>query len=345
MDELFLSVVIPIYNPAFLEFKRCIDSVTAISIPHEIVVVDDGSDGRISSECENYIKEFATIRFVKKNNGGVSSARNLGIEKSCGKYIFFLDADDEISTEFIQYLNHNYNRIVADWVLCGIRVKDIKKNKEFHRTIVEKDLFRNNKDIFNLDYEYVLQLRAKSKELYECWAKFIKRDILKKYDVRFKVGVLSGEDALFNTCLMEHIDTVQCIPFYGYIYYYIPRLAKRVMNDPMKRWFYLFEGEKELENLIHEKCETEMAQKLIKGKKSNTTIEIVQDCLILIKENRLDAELRTGLSEIISMYGLFDEFSVHDCTSVKGKLYYILLENKLWSALRGIVILKHFLGK
>ena len=275
----------------------------------------------------------------------MSSARNFGIEKSCGKYILFLDADDEISTEFVEYLNNNCDKIVADWVLCGIKVKDIEKKKEFYRTIVEKDIFHSNEDIFNVDYGYVLQLRAESKELCECWAKFIKRDILKKYDVQFKTGMLSGEDALFNTCLMQHIVTIQCIPIYGYIYYYIPRLAPRVVDDPIKRWLYLFEGEKELENLIHEKCDTETAQKLIKEKKSITTVEIVQDCFILIKAKRLSANIRKGLFNVIDEYGLFDELDICDCTSVKRKLYYILLKEKRWTAMRAIVNLKQALKR
>ena len=345
MDEIFLSIVIPIYNPAFCEFKRCIDSVTDISIPYEIVVVDDGSDGDISSECENYIKESVVIKFVKKENGGVSSARNFGIEKSCGKYILFLDADDEISTEFVEYLNNNCDKIVADWVLCGIKVKDIEREREFYRTIVEKDIFRSNEDIFNVDYGYGLQLRAKSKELYECWAKFIKRDILKKYGVQFKTGMLSGEDALFNTCLMQHIVTIQCIPIYGYIYYYIPRLATRVVDDPIKRWFYLFEGEKELENLIYGKCDTETAQKLIKEKKNNTMVGIVQDCFILIKMNRLSTDACDGLFNLINEYGLFNEFDICDCTSLKRKVYYILLKKKKWTAMRAIVNLKQVLKR
>ena len=344
-QKFFLSIIIPLYNPVFCEFKRCIDSMTGITIPHEIVVVDDGSDDDISYECENYIKDSAVIKFVKKENGGVSSARNFGIEKSCGKYILFLDADDEISTEFVEYLNNNCDKIVADWVLCGIKVKDIEKKKEFYRTIVEKDIFHSNEDIFNVDYGFVLQLRAESKELCECWAKFIKRDILKKYDVQFKTGMLSGEDALFNTCLMQHIVTIQCIPIYGYIYYYIPRLAPRVVDDPIKRWLYLFEGEKELENLIHEKCDTETAQKLIKEKKSITTVEIVQDCFILIKAKRLSANIRKGLFNVIDEYGLFDELDICDCTSVKRKLYYILLKEKRWTAMRAIVNLKQALKR
>ena len=345
LQKIFLSIVIPLYNPDFSEFKRCIDSVTNISIPHEIVVVDDGSDDDISSECENYIKGSAEIKFLKKENGGVSSARNFGIEKSCGKYILFLDADDEISTELVGYLNNNCDKIVADWVLCGIKVKAIEKKKEFYRTIVGKDVFRSNEDIFNVDYGYVLQLRAKCKELCECWAKLIKRDILKKYGVQFKTGMLSGEDALFNTCLMQHIVTIQYIPIYGYIYYYIPRLATRVLDDPIKRWFYLFEGEKELENLIHEKCDAETAQKLIKEKKSITTVEIVQDCFILIKAIRLSSDIRNGLFNLIDEHGLFNEFDICDCTSLKRKVYYMLLKKKKWTAMRVIVNLKQVLKR
>lgn len=50
-QKFFLSIIIPLYNPVFCEFKRCIDSMTGITIPHEIVVVDDGSDDDISYDC------------------------------------------------------------------------------------------------------------------------------------------------------------------------------------------------------------------------------------------------------------------------------------------------------
>ena len=84
---------------------------------------------------------------------------------------------------------------------------------------------------------------------------------------------------------------------------------------------------------------------LIKEKKSITTVEIVQDCFILIKAKRLSANIRKGLFNVIDEYGLFDELDICDCTSVKRKLYYILLKEKRWTAMRAIVNLKQALKR
>lgn len=128
MENVFLSIIIPSYNPDFDEFRRCINSVNNFSFPYEIVVVDDGSHYEIAAECENYIKKYEHAFFIRNEHGGVSSARNLGIEQCCGKYVFFLDVDDEISHELVAYLNCNYTKLVADWILCGFLVKTAKKN-------------------------------------------------------------------------------------------------------------------------------------------------------------------------------------------------------------------------
>lgn len=344
LQKIFLSIIIPLYNPDFSEFKSCINSVTNILFPHEIVVVDDGSNNEVSSKCEVYTRKFASIKFIKKENGGVSSARNLGIDRSNGKYILFLDADDQISQELVDYLNNNYKKMIADWIIFGFEIREKQKNTVSYRSIIEKKRF-NNKDAFDVDYADVLQLRAETKELSESCAKLIKCDILKKHNVRFPVGVLSGEDAWFNTQLLNYIEKIQCIPIYGYIYNYAPRLAQRVIANPLNRYLYLFKAEKELENLIRRKCETQRADELVKGQKNVIVVNLVQDCLILIKANQFSKKVRDGLCSQIEEYGLFDDFNLLDCNSLKSKCYYILLKRKRWMALSGIVKIKQILKR
>ena len=343
LQKIFLSIVIPLYNPDFSEFKSCIDSVTNILFPHEIVVVDDGSNDEISFKCESYTKNDASIKFIRKENGGVSSARNLGIDRSNGRYILFLDADDQISQKLIDYLNNNYKKIIADWIIFGFEIRENQKNIVSYRSIIEKSF--SNKDVFDVDYADVLQLRAETKELSESCAKLIKCEILKNHNIRFPIGVLSGEDAWFNTRLLNYVEKIQCIPIYGYIYNYAPRLAQRVIANPLNRYKYLFKAEKELENLIRRKCETQRADELVKGQKNVIVVNLVQDCLILIKANQFSKKVREELCSQIEEYGLFDGFNVFNCNSLKSKCYYILLKRKRWMALSGVVKVKQILKK
>ena len=135
----FLSIYYTAYTIRFFcEFKRCIDSMTGITIPHEIVVVDDGSDDDISYECENYIKRFCRNKVCKKREWRREFGKKFWYRKKLRKVYLFLDADDEISTEFVEYLNNNCDKIVADWVLCGIKVKDIEKKKNFIGQLLKK---------------------------------------------------------------------------------------------------------------------------------------------------------------------------------------------------------------
>lgn len=124
------SVVIPLYNKGAL-VKRAIDSVLSQSCPDfEIIVVDDGS----KDDSAEYVKEYADerIKYFYKDNGGVSSARNYGIEKSTNNWIVFLDADDELLSNALEVFrrliveNKNTEFVVGGikWIK-GLQNKDV----------------------------------------------------------------------------------------------------------------------------------------------------------------------------------------------------------------------------
>ena len=120
-----VSVIIPVYNTDIRKIKRCLHSVEQLmkhtEYAMECIIIDDGSDDYIERFFQNKIINNKKYIYVKKNNGGVSTARNTGIEKANGKYILFVDADDALFPEqtagmLDRYLNENKDIIFSDLI-------------------------------------------------------------------------------------------------------------------------------------------------------------------------------------------------------------------------------------
>lgn len=96
------SVIIPVYNAA-RTLRRCLDSLVDQSFDdYELLLINDGSTDGSDAICREYANVYPCIRYFAKENGGVSSARNLGLEQAKGEYILFVDSDDWLSTETLQ---------------------------------------------------------------------------------------------------------------------------------------------------------------------------------------------------------------------------------------------------
>ena len=103
MDKL-ISVVIPVYNVE-TTLRKCVDSVLAQTYDNtEVILVNDGSTDSSEKICRRYEQIDPRVKVISKENGGLSSARNAGIDKSCGEYIFFIDSDDWIDSDTLEVL-------------------------------------------------------------------------------------------------------------------------------------------------------------------------------------------------------------------------------------------------
>ena len=109
-----VSVIIPVYNvEEYIE--RCVQSVIDQTFSDiEIILVDDGSKDNSGAICDRYANEDSRVLVIHKKNGGLSDARNVGIEKSHGEYITFVDGDDCISSDYVSYLFEIINTFNAD---------------------------------------------------------------------------------------------------------------------------------------------------------------------------------------------------------------------------------------
>ena len=181
--EPLISVIIPIYNvEPYL--RRCLDSVVGQTYRNlEIICVDDGSPDGCGVICEEYAAKDDRIRVIHKENGGLSSARNAGIDIARGKYISFIDSDDSVAPDMIEYLYCLLKKYEADISIClHYIVRGERRWKSYD--LVEEEAVGSKECLKRLLYNDGVDTSA--------WAKLYKKEIFE--EIRFPEGKLF-EDA------------------------------------------------------------------------------------------------------------------------------------------------------
>lgn len=114
-----VSVIIPVYNvEKYIE--NCLDSIMRQTFQEfEVIVINDGSTDETLSICKQYIGKIPNLKIISKANEGQAVARNIGTQKANGDYICYIDADDWVSTEFLEILYHNAIKHNADIIQCN----------------------------------------------------------------------------------------------------------------------------------------------------------------------------------------------------------------------------------
>lgn len=116
-----ISVIVPVYKvEPYL--ARCVDSILGQTWKQlEVILVDDGSPDRSGEICEEYARKDPRVQVIHKTNGGLSSARNAGIEKAAGEYIAFIDSDDWLDADMFEQLHQLCEERQADIAECSFR--------------------------------------------------------------------------------------------------------------------------------------------------------------------------------------------------------------------------------
>ena len=111
MNQELVSIIVPIYNVENY-LRQCLDSIVAQTYQNfECLLINDDSPDNSADICREYVKKDSRFRYFEKENGGVSSARNLGIERSKGKYITFIDSDDWVDSDYVETL---YDELIKE---------------------------------------------------------------------------------------------------------------------------------------------------------------------------------------------------------------------------------------
>lgn len=121
MNNQLISVIVPVYNVEHY-LNRCVDSILAQTCSDlEILLVDDGSTDSSGAICDAYARQDARVQVIHKKNGGLSDARNCGIEHAKGRYFCFVDSDDGIAPQMIEVLYRNLLNAGADVSAVALR--------------------------------------------------------------------------------------------------------------------------------------------------------------------------------------------------------------------------------
>jgi glycosyltransferase involved in cell wall biosynthesis len=198
-----ISIIIPVYNTEHY-LPRCIDSVISQTFSdYECIIVDDGSTDLSSQICDEYARKDTRIRVIHKENGGLSSARNTGIDNSNGNYIFFLDSDDFVPSEALDKLNTS----IGNAEICSGKYSSFLKNVPFAGN-ARPAIKRYTK---KLAMKNILLLRAPYTFL---WGKLYKRELFN--GLRHADGLYEDVDLTYK--IIDRCTEIRCVNTVCYFY-------------------------------------------------------------------------------------------------------------------------------
>ena len=207
---MLLSIVVPVYNVREY-LNRCVDSLLKEdpNESYEIVLVDDGSSDSSEKICDEISSEHDYVKVIHKTNGGLSSARNVGIENAQGEYVMFVDSDDYLIKGSLKQLIDAIEEYRSD-VIVGqsLIVCDDKEPKFEGARLAKKGLYSSD--------DYSKLLKKSRKNYYPCAPYHIcRRSLLTENDLFFKSGILH-EDELWTPKVLIKAETI----FYSEILFY-----------------------------------------------------------------------------------------------------------------------------
>lgn len=234
-----VSIIIPVYN-AEKTLKQCVQSVLKQSYEYiQVILVDDGSKDSSLQLCKLFEREDPRVIVIEKVNGGVSSARNIGIDNATGDYLMFLDSDDWFEENMIETYVDLLDKHRTDIIIGSLHGISLENQCPFNKTV--PIIGRYNEEIWNVICD--------SSEMFGyIGGKIFRRDILDNYEIRFNEKMYAQEDLDFCLSYYEKIDSFYLTEYAAYQYYYEPGKRKAPYCDFMRNQLKLL-------RIAKKKCE------------------------------------------------------------------------------------------
>ena len=196
------SVIIPVYNAAGT-IARCLDSI--LCQPHEdvqVLLINDGSADESGKICRRYAKENACVCYYEKENGGVSSARNLGLENAVGEYILFVDSDDYVAADYFATIDEAMDRWNPDMLIFGLKCFGERNDEWKTGSFFCEDVLETSAHVRDLARAYLYS---------NLMTRSFRREIIQNRNLRFDETLLIGEDQAFIFAYTMYIKRMASI--------------------------------------------------------------------------------------------------------------------------------------
>ena len=227
-SKALISIIVPIYNVEKY-LRQCLDSIQDQSYQNfECLLINDGSPDNSADICKEYVSKDPRFRYIEKENGGVSSARNLGIEHSKGEYITFIDSDDWVDSDYLELLYMKINEYNAD--LAVLTYKQYSMNDGcFYLHVWEQDYYEKyytGNELLNS----LPNLENYDSTFNVSWGKLFKRNFLET--ATFNEQRIMGEDLEFNFKIFLQIKS--CIylnrALYNFRQHHLSTRARKISD-------------------------------------------------------------------------------------------------------------------
>ncbi len=195
------SIIIPAYN-AEKTIQRCLDSIISQHYQDiQIIIINDGSTDLTDSICKEYAVNHPFIKYIRKENEGVSIARNQGLSCAEGEYILFVDSDDYICDGMFETLDRLLKEKEYDYIVLSA----IKKKGDEKKPVIKTEFKADNKT------QTLKKIRdlISDKGINSPWAKLYKRSIIQEHNIYFTPHVSIAEDKAFNIKYSMYINSIR----------------------------------------------------------------------------------------------------------------------------------------
>ena len=248
-----ISVIVPVYKVEKY-LKRCVDSILAQTYPClEVILVDDGSPDGCPAICDEYAREDRRVRVIHKENGGLSDARNAGIDAAKGNFLGFIDSDDYVHPRFYELLLQALKEEGADIAGCDVKkIYETGTVEEEEKEAVRSEIYSGREATANL---YDAQLYLKSVVI---WNKLYKKELFK--DVRFPKGKLHEDEFTSYRLLYQSKSVV----YIDRAYYFYFQREDGIMGQKQKKISPVaLEAYEQMETFFREKGEKDLLQMMM----------------------------------------------------------------------------------
>ncbi len=323
-----ISIIMPIYN-AEKYLERSIESIQKQTLQNiEIILVNDGSTDNSLSICRKYAKEDKRIKIVDKPNGGVSSARNVGMEIATGEYIGFVDADDWIKPKMYENMYHRIQQTQADICMCNYMIDN---NGQFTPIAlnIKQELLGKNEIVHDIIANMISAptLNSNAQTIMGTVCRLvIKKDLIDQYYIGFQEEILFMEDLIF--CIQALLKSSKVCIDRGFYYFYCINSNSAVLSfrkDMMKERQRVFQTIKNM--LTQNKLDVALERRL--------KIRYVNDCINLISNELHKENHKKEIEKIRSIYVI--------CRDEKLKMILKTINTKMYSIRKRTVLfaMKH----